>query len=108
VLLFVASAAHAPLACILIPLFFAVASVGLVSTTASSLALQGQGQVAGSASALIGTFQQLLGSISGPLSGLGGPVSALPMGGVICACEALALIGYAVLVRNRRKACPVA
>lgn len=106
VLLFLASLTHAPLIALLVPLFFAIACVGLVSTTASSLALQNQAQAAGSASALIGTFQQLLGSIISPLSGIGGPVSAVPMGGVIGACDVVALLSYLLIVPRRERLRP--
>ena len=39
---------------ILIPLLIAISSIGVVGTTGNSLALQSQGKIAGSASALLG------------------------------------------------------
>ncbi|WP_375104272.1 multidrug effflux MFS transporter [Paenibacillus sp. RS8] len=68
---------------ILICLFAVVSSVGIVGATSFSLAMQDQGETAGSASALIGLIPLLLGSCVAPLVGLGGVESALPMAIVI-------------------------
>jgi DHA1 family bicyclomycin/chloramphenicol resistance-like MFS transporter len=75
---------------ILVPLFFAVSSVGMVTTAASSLALQGQGKAAGTASATIGIASFLFGAAASPLVGLGGGHTALPFGLVIAAAMAAA------------------
>ena len=92
---------HAGLAWVLISLFLVVSSVGVVSTTASSLALQNAGNAAGSASALIGLLQFVFGALASPLVGLGGGTTALPMSIVICAAELLAILFYLLLVRGR-------
>jgi DHA1 family bicyclomycin/chloramphenicol resistance-like MFS transporter len=101
VLLLLAVAAHAPLYLVLPPLFFSVASVGMVGTTSTSLALQSKGESAGSASAMIGTCQMILGSLAAPLTGLGGTSTALPMGGVIALCDVGALAVFLGLARSR-------
>ncbi|GAB7261619.1 multidrug effflux MFS transporter [Dickeya ananatis] len=93
----VAGLLHAPLIAILIPLFFAIAMIGIVSPCASSLAMQSQGDKAGSASALIGLNMFVFGALSVPFTGLGGSTSALSMALVILGCYLLAVTAYLLL-----------
>ncbi|OME61959.1 MULTISPECIES: multidrug effflux MFS transporter [Paenibacillus] len=86
---------------ILICLFAVVSSVGIVGATSFSLAMQDQGEAAGSASALIGLLPLLLGSCVAPLVGLGGVDSALPMAIVIACTGVLSILSYFLLVRRR-------
>ncbi len=97
--LVIAAALHTPLIMLLIPLFFSVITIGIVGPNAGSLAMQSQGQNAGSASALIGVCMFALGSISVPISGLGG-TSALSMGVTILGCYAIAITLFITLVRK--------
>jgi len=97
--LVIAAALHTPLIMLLIPLFFSVITIGIVGPNAGSLAMQSQGQNAGSASALIGVCMFALGSISVPISGLGG-TSALSMGMTILGCYAIAITLFITLVRK--------
>ncbi|WP_028610206.1 multidrug effflux MFS transporter [Paenibacillus harenae] len=90
----------APLLALLIPLFFVVASVGMISTTGFSLAMQKNGHAAGSASALLGLLSFTFGGVMAPLVGLGGSANALPMGIWIAAAELGAVICYIVLIRK--------
>jgi DHA1 family bicyclomycin/chloramphenicol resistance-like MFS transporter len=85
---------------ILICLFAVVSSVGIVGATSFSLAMQDQGEAAGSASALIGLIPLLLGSCVAPLVGLGGVESALPMAIVIAGTGLLSILSYMLLVRR--------
>lgn len=80
-----------------------VSSVGLVGTTSFSLAMQDQGETAGSASALLGLLPLLLGSCAAPLVGLGGSGSALPMALVIAGAGLLSLLSYLLLCRREAK-----
>jgi MFS transporter, DHA1 family, multidrug resistance protein len=87
---------------IIIPLFFVVASAGVVSTAGFSLAMQEQGKNAGSASALLGVLSFAFGGVASPLVGIGGEESAIPMGLVI-ACAAIgAVLSYVVLVSRKK------
>ncbi|HWK23898.1 MAG TPA: multidrug effflux MFS transporter [Ureibacillus sp.] len=88
---------------ILIPLFFVVSSVGLVAPASTSLAMQRQGENAGSASAFIGLAQMGLGAIATPLVGIGGSLTAIPMGTVIAISTFCALIIYIVLVVSKER-----
>ncbi|MCQ4085558.1 Bcr/CflA family multidrug efflux MFS transporter [Saccharibacillus sp. JS10] len=80
-------------------LFLIVASVGMLSSTTTSLAMQSQEpRTAGSASALIGLMPLLFGAGATPLVGLGSGTTAFPMGLVIGIAELLALISYLIFV----------
>ncbi len=86
----------------IIPAFFlVVSSVGIISTTTASLALQEQGQRAGSASALLGMLSFIFGGAAAPLVGLGGEGSAMPLAIVILLLSAGASCCFAVLTRRR-------
>jgi DHA1 family bicyclomycin/chloramphenicol resistance-like MFS transporter len=87
---------------VVIPLFFVVSCVGIVSTTATSLAMQSQQRSAGSASAMLGLLPLLLGSIASPLVGLGSGTTPVPMAVVIAIAEVGALLSFLVLVKGTR------
>ncbi|KKO50810.1 multidrug effflux MFS transporter [Paenibacillus sp. DMB20] len=91
------------LTAILVPLFMIVSSVGIVGTTAFSLAMQNQGHSAGSASALQGLLSLLGGSLVAPLVGIGGTGTAVPMGVVIAAADVGAVILYYFMIVRRKK-----
>ncbi|CAI0809915.1 Bicyclomycin resistance protein [Serratia grimesii] len=99
-LLLLAAALHAPLGLLMVPLFFSVAVIGIVGPTASSLAMQSQGDKAGSASALIGVSMFALGACSVPLTGLGG-TSSVSMALTIVGCYAIAILLFSLLVRKQ-------
>ena len=86
---------------LLIPLFFCVASVGLIGPNTTALAMEAYRNSAGSASALLGVLQFAIGAASGALVGALANGTALPMAGVIGGCEILALISYWLLARRR-------
>jgi MFS transporter, DHA1 family, multidrug resistance protein len=90
----------APLLAVAIPIFFLVCSIGIISTTSFALAIETQGHIAGSASALLGLLPFVLGSLTSPLVGIAGEYSAIPMGVVILSASLLALLSYFVLVRR--------
>lgn len=91
---------EAALAAILVPLFFVVSSVGVITTTGFSLAMQKNGHAAGSASALLGLMSFTFGGIMAPLVGLGGSSNALPMGIWIVIAEFGAVACYILLIKN--------
>ncbi|WP_149096068.1 multidrug effflux MFS transporter [Paenibacillus terrae] len=87
---------------VLVPLFFVVSCVGIVSTTTTSLAMQSQQRSAGSASAMLGLLPLLLGSIASPLVGLGSGTTPIPMAIVIAIAEVGALLSFMVLAKEAR------
>jgi MFS transporter, DHA1 family, multidrug resistance protein len=98
--LLVALLLKAPLLAVAIPIFFLVCSIGIIATCSFALALESQGHIAGSASALLGVLPFVLGSITSPLVGVAGEYSAIPMGVVILSASLLALLAYFGLVRR--------
>lgn len=93
-LLLVAVLTGAGLPLVLPALFAVVASVGLVSPNATSLALAEHGAIAGSASAVLGVLQFVVGGAVAPLVGIAGTGTPVPMAVVIVA---LALAAIALL-----------
>ncbi len=98
--LLVALLLKAPLLAVAIPIFFLVCSISIISTTSFALAIESQGHIAGSASALLGLLPFVLGSLTSPLVGVAGEYSAIPMGVVILSTSLLALLSYFGLVRR--------
>nr|WP_238600540.1 multidrug effflux MFS transporter [Metasolibacillus meyeri] len=86
-----------PLWLVLFALFFVVSSVGIVGTTAFSLAMERQGRAAGSASAFLGILPFGGGALVSPLVGIGGDFTAIPMGITIFVCSSLAIIIYSLI-----------
>lgn len=98
--LLVAFLLKAPLLAVVVPIFFLVASIGIIATTSFSLAMETQGHIAGSASALLGLLPFLLGSLTAPLVGIAGEYTAIPMGVVIVLASLMALLSYYGLVQK--------
>jgi len=99
-LILVAILLKAPLVAFAIPIFFFVSSIAIISTTSFTLAMETQGHIAGSASALLGVLPFILGSITAPLVGIAGEHTALPMGILIFGASLLATLSYIGLVRK--------
>ncbi|WP_342743392.1 MFS transporter [Domibacillus antri] len=92
-----------PLWAVVIPIFFFVSSIGIIASSSFSLAMETQGHIAGSASALLGLLPFVLGSITAPLVGIAGEQSAVPMGVIIFSASSLALLSYYGLVKETQK-----
>jgi DHA1 family bicyclomycin/chloramphenicol resistance-like MFS transporter len=98
--LLIALLLKAPLFAVAIPIFFFIASISMIGTTSFTLAIETQGHIAGSASALLGLLPFVLGSISAPLVGIAGAYTGVPMGAIIFSTSFLAFLSYFVLVRK--------
>ncbi|MFE8698889.1 multidrug effflux MFS transporter [Cytobacillus sp. FJAT-53684] len=94
---------HLPLFAMASALFLVVSSVGIVSTTSFSLAMQSQGRSAGSASALLGLLPFIGGAIVSPLVGIAGEQSAVPMTIIIVVFNLGALLLYSFLLHKRNR-----
>ncbi|WP_027947259.1 multidrug effflux MFS transporter [Amycolatopsis taiwanensis] len=94
----VAGVLSLPLAALLVPLFCQVSMIGLVMPNATSLALAGQPDHAGAASALMGVAQFTIGALATPLVGIDG----VPMGAVMAGFALTALIVFVTVARARR------
>ncbi|MCM3711927.1 Bcr/CflA family multidrug efflux MFS transporter [Sporosarcina luteola] len=99
--LLIAVLVHGPLLSIVVPIFFFVASIGIIATSSFSLAMESQGHIAGSASALLGLLPFILGSITAPLVGIAGEETAIPMGVIIFGTSIIALLSYYGLARRK-------
>ncbi|QDY45295.1 multidrug effflux MFS transporter [Planococcus glaciei] len=95
--------AEGPLWAVVVPIFFFVTSIGTVSTSSFSLAMESQSHAAGSASALLGLLPFVLGALAAPLVGAGGEETAVPMGLTIFSMCLLALLAYIFLVKRYEK-----
>jgi MFS transporter, DHA1 family, multidrug resistance protein len=91
---------HGPLAALVISLFLSNAALGIVGPISFTLAIESQGHIAGSASALLGILPFLLGSITSPLVGMAGEYSAIPLGVIIFSTSLLAVFFNAILIKN--------
>jgi MFS transporter, DHA1 family, multidrug resistance protein len=84
-------------------MFVVVASVGLVMPNSMALALQDNGEVAGSAAALMGLAMYFTGALVAPLAGLAGNSNALPMAVTIAVLGTAALASFSLLTRAREQ-----
>ena len=91
------------LALVLLGLFVAVASIGFVMPTATSLGMAEASDRAGSASGVMGICQFTLGALASPLAGLGGSAWSLVV--VMAACV---VCGLALRLGLLRGAAPIA
>lgn len=85
---------------IFVSTFLFAISIGIISPVSVTLAMESHGHIAGSASAVLGTFQFALGAITSPLVGIAGENSAIPFGIVIFTTGLLAIVSYIVLIRK--------
>jgi DHA1 family bicyclomycin/chloramphenicol resistance-like MFS transporter len=100
VLLLVAVSGFDGLAAILVPLFVAIASLGILMPNAVAAALAGHAVHAGSASALIGTTQFVLGAAAGSVAAGLHSESALAMAVAIAGSSAAGFAAHALLTRR--------
>jgi len=77
---------------ILIPLFFYISSHGFILPNTTALAMAPHGEVAGSASALLGTLQFVLASALGLLVGVFANGTPVPLAAVIAGCGVTAFL----------------
>jgi MFS transporter, DHA1 family, multidrug resistance protein len=83
---------------VLPPLFLLVGSIGLVFPNGTALALAGQKQAAGSASALLGLLQFALGAVLPPLASLGGVTPLVMALSIVATAVAAGLVQLALPV----------
>ncbi|WP_245797931.1 multidrug effflux MFS transporter [Domibacillus mangrovi] len=100
-MLFLMLLMKAHLIAVLIPLFFSVASVGVVATACFSLAMHGKEKTAGAASALLGLMPYIFGAAVAPLAGIAGGGTPLPMGMIMIICHLAAVCAYFLLCRRK-------
>lgn len=90
----------APLALVIVLLFFTIVPLSVMGTASFSLALSRQGKNAGAASALIGFFSMALGGVMMPLVGIAGDHTALPMAILMVAGYGLGVLVFYSRIRK--------
>ena len=101
VLLILAAVAGAKsLASIALPLFLYLCTIGFVFPNAVALALANHGQVAGMASALLGTLQFSMAGIATLALGAIDSTTTLPMSAIICFCGVMGVAMHLLLMRQ--------
>ncbi|WP_083713514.1 multidrug effflux MFS transporter [Brachybacterium sp. P6-10-X1] len=88
---------------VLLGMFTATLSVGLIMGNASSLAMRAAATTAGTGSAFMGAVQFLLGAAVSPVVGIAGEADARPMAITMAVCAAAAGAAYVALVRELRR-----
>lgn len=83
-----------------ISLFLFAAAIGMIGPVTFTLAMESQGHIAGSASAVLGILPFLLGAFASPIVGIAGEYSAVPFGVLIFATSLLSILAYFVLVKR--------
>lgn len=91
------------LTAVCISLFIIVSSVGVVTTTGFSLAMQKQEKGAGSAAALLGLLPFIGGAGAAPLVGIAGEENAWPMAVSIFGFQLFAVLSYALSAKRKTK-----
>ncbi len=89
------------LTAIAVPLFLYLCTIGFVFPNAVALALANHGQVAGMASALLGTLQFSMAGIATLVLGAIDSTTALPMSAMICFCGVMGVAMHLLLMRPR-------
>ena len=89
-------------AAVFVALFFVVASLGLIASNVSAVAMAPFGDRAGGAASLLGFSQALTGVVASAAVGWIPGEGAVPMASVIAACAAVSLVSYHALVRSDR------
>lgn len=92
--------AGAPAAPMLIGMFCATFSIGLIMGNASSIAMRAVAATAGTGSAYMGAVQFLLAASVSPLVGIAGESDARPMVITMVACAVIAGAAYLALLRS--------
>jgi len=83
-------------------LFFVVASLGLIASNVSAVAMAPFGDRAGGAASLLGFSQALTGVVASAAVGWIPADGAIAMAGVVAVCAAVSLVSYLTLVRSDR------
>ena len=99
--LLVAGVAPMPLWVVIVALFALSGGVAISSPPATTLALVGYPQMAGTASSLLGMVRFGFGGVAAPLVGVAGAASILPLGLVTVVAVGLSAVAFLALARRR-------
>lgn len=102
--LLLAGAVVVPLWVVVLSLFTLASGVAIASPPATTIALSGYPQMAGTAASLLGMARFGFGGIAAPFVGVAGALSILPLGVVTTVSAVLAALACILIVRPRRHA----
>lgn len=106
--LLLAGAVVVPLWVVVLSLFTLASGVAIASPPATTVALSGYPQMAGTAASLLGMARFGFGGIAAPFVGVAGALSILPLGVVTTVSAGLAALACILIVRPRRHATELA
>ena len=86
------------LAVIVFPLFLYLSCIGFVFPNAVTLALANHGEIAGMASALLGTIQFVMAAIGTAIVSAINASTAMPMAAAICACGVMGVLTHVLML----------
>ncbi|MCU9614812.1 Bcr/CflA family efflux MFS transporter [Caldibacillus lycopersici] len=89
-----------PLAVVVTLIFIYMTTMGMITTSTFTLAMENQGHRAGSASAVLGLFPLLIGSLVSPLVGIN-ETTAIPMGAILFLTSAIGTITFFTLTKKQ-------
>lgn len=84
---------------VLVPLFFTIATVGLVGPNAQALGLARYPEAAGTAAAVLGMTQFIIAALTGPLVTASSVRSAVPMAATVAGSALIGLVARVALAR---------
>ncbi|GGH78782.1 DHA1 family bicyclomycin/chloramphenicol resistance-like MFS transporter [Pullulanibacillus pueri] len=99
-LLLIMTMIKGPLAVLVILIFIYMTTMGMITTSTFTLAMENQGHHAGSASALLGMLPLFIGSIVSPLVGLH-EATAVPMGIILFGTSSIGTIAFFTLTKKK-------
>lgn len=102
--LLIAGVIVVPLWAVVLALFTLASGVAIASPPATTIALSGYPQMAGTAASLLGMARFGFGGIAAPFVGVAGALSILPLGVVTTTSAVLAALACSLIVRSRRHA----
>lgn len=88
---------------LMVPLFICIASLSCILPNASACAMAGQGNQAGSASALMGSLQFIVAAVAAGMVGVLHDGTARPMALIICACGVITVVLALSTARHARR-----
>jgi len=90
-----------PLPAVIVSLLVMVSGVAVTTPPATTLALAGYPQIAGTASSLLGMARFAFGGVSAPFAGIAGAATMVPLGIVTAVSVTLAVAAFAALLTPR-------
>ena len=99
----IAAVLHAPMAVLCVPLWFVLATLGVISPNGAAASLSGEARMAGAASSLMGIFPFVIGALAGAFVGLLPQDTPVSLAAVIAVTAIAAWTSHRVLIGNSER-----